>query len=140
MRPTLDEYFMQFARDASARATCDRAFVGAVLVKDKHIVTTAYNGAPSGLPDCNEIGHWMVDNHCVRAVHAEMNAIIQCAIHGVSSVGTTLYCTHSPCVRCAQALINAGIKRAVYEIEYRPDPLVMELYSLAGIEVVHYGK
>ena len=140
MRPSLDEYFMQFARDASARATCDRAFVGAALVKDKHIVTTAYNGAPSGLPDCNEVGHWMVDNHCVRAVHAEMNAIIQCAIHGVSSVGSTLYCTHSPCVRCAQALINAGIKRAVYAIEYRPDPLVMELYSLAGIEVLHYGN
>jgi len=139
MRPSLDEYFMQFARDASARATCDRAYVGAVLVKDKHIVTTAYNGAPCGLPDCNDVGHWMVDNHCVRAVHAEMNAIIQCAIHGVSSVGSTLYCTHSPCVRCAQALINAGIKRAVYEIEYRPDPLVMELYSLAGIEVLHYG-
>lgn len=140
MRPSLDEYFMNFAINASTRSTCDRAFVGAVLVIDKHIIATSYNGAPSGLPDCNEVGHWMLDGHCVRAVHAEINAIIQCAIHGVSSVGSTLYCTHSPCVRCAQAIINAGVRRAVYKTEYRPDPFVMKLYSLAGIEVLHYGN
>ena len=109
MRPDWDSYFMKIAYAVSERSTCDRAFVGCVLVLDKRILTTGFNGSPKGQPHCDEIGHLMVEGHCVRTIHAETNAIIQAALHGVSTPGCTCYVHHFPCINCTQALINAGI-------------------------------
>jgi dCMP deaminase len=117
-RPTWDEYFLDIAFSVAERSTCDRAHVGAVLVRDKRILATGYNGSPMGLPHCDEVGHLMIDGHCVRTLHAEQNAIIQCALHGVSSEGATAYVTHQPCLTCAKMLINAGVQRVVYAGTY----------------------
>jgi dCMP deaminase len=117
-RPTWDEYFLDIAFSVAERSTCDRAHVGAVLVRDKRILATGYNGSPAGLPHCDEAGHLMVDGHCVRTLHAEQNAIIQSALHGISSQGATAYVTHQPCLTCAKMLINAGVQRVVYAGNY----------------------
>ncbi|HMN11134.1 MAG TPA: cytidine/deoxycytidylate deaminase family protein [Bellilinea sp.] len=138
MRPSWDTYFMQIARDVAARSTCDRAFVGAVLVRDKHIIATGYNGSPAGLPHCDETGHLMVEGHCVRTVHAEVNSIVQAAVFGLVTEGATCYVTHFPCLNCTKTLINAHIKRLVYDTSYRMDPIAVEFLSTAGIEVVAY--
>lgn len=121
-RPSLDRYFLNIAALVSTRSTCLHRRVGAVLVRDKHILSTGYNGAPSGEPHCAEVGcskpeHGVGMERC-RAVHAEANAIIQAARHGVSIEGATLYCTHSPCPICAAMLRNAGIETIIYEEEY----------------------
>ncbi len=136
MRPDWDSYFMKIAQDVSERSTCDRAMVGCVLVLEKRILTTGFNGSPSGQPHCDEEGHLMVDGHCVRTIHAETNAIIQAALHGVSTKGCTCYVTHFPCINCGKALINAGITRLVYAVDYRPDPVMKEFFRAANIEVV----
>lgn len=131
MRPTWDEYFLTMAQHVSLRSTCPRANVGVVLVRDKYIISTGYNGAPAGLPHCTEVGCHMEGGHCQRAIHAEQNAIIQAALHGVSTAGTVCFCTHYPCSVCAKILINAGVARVVYFNHYRqyqPDWL-----NLAGI-------
>jgi dCMP deaminase len=117
-RPTWDEYFLDIAFSVAERSTCDRAHVGAVLVRDRRILATGYNGSPAGLPHCDEVGHLIADGHCVRTLHAEQNAIIQSALHGVSSEGATAYVTHQPCLTCAKMLINAGIQRVVYAGSY----------------------
>jgi dCMP deaminase len=117
-RPTWDEYFLDIAFSVAERSTCDRAHVGAVLVRDKRILATGYNGSPAGLPHCDEAGHLLVDGHCVRTLHAEQNVIIQSALHGVSSEGATAYVTHQPCLTCAKMLINAGVLRVVYAGNY----------------------
>lgn len=135
-RPSWDEYFMGIAVQVARRSTCDRAHVGAIIVKDRRILTTGYNGAPSGLPHCDDIGHLIVDGHCVRTLHAEQNAIIQAAYHGVSVQGGTLYVTHQPCLTCAKMIINAGIRRVVYAGEY-PDPLAREFLAQAGVSLQH---
>lgn len=119
-RPSWDEYFLQLAQTVATRATCPRASVGCVLVRDKRLLTTGYNGACSGLESCIEAGCMMVDGHCLRSLHAEQNAIIQAALHGVSTQGTTCYVTHQPCALCAKMLINAGVQRVVYINEYAP--------------------
>lgn len=137
MRPTLDEYLMNIANAVATRATCDRAHVGAVLVRDKQILSTGYNGSPSGLPSCDDIGHLMEDGHCIRTVHAEMNAVVQCAIHGVSTKESTLYCTHLPCVRCAQVLINAGVIRIVYGRLYGATSGIFNLFEQANVRCIH---
>lgn len=113
-RPSWDEYFMELAQVVAKRSTCNRRSVGAVLVRDKRILTTGYNGSPPGLPHCTDVGCLMVDNHCVRAIHAEQNAIIQGAVHGIDLRGATCYVTASPCVHCAKMLIAAGVRRVVY--------------------------
>ncbi len=136
MRPDWDTYFMKIAQDVSARSTCDRAFVGAVLVREKRILTTGFNGSPAGLPHCDEEGHLMVDGHCVRTIHAEANAIIQAALHGVSTKGATCYVTHFPCINCTKMLINAGVVRIVYDYAYRIDPNALDFLKGAGIEIV----
>jgi dCMP deaminase len=118
------------------RSTCDRAHVGCVLVLDKRILTTGYNGSPAGQPHCDEVGHLLVDGHCVRTIHAETNAIIQAALHGVSTKGATCYVTHYPCINCAKALINAGITRLVYETAYNIDPIARDFFQAAGVEEV----
>lgn len=118
-RPSWDAYFMMMAKDVVAtRATCPRRQVGCVLVRDKRIITTGYNGSPSGMPHCTDVGCRMHEGHCVRAIHAEQNAIAQAALHGVSTQGATCYVTAAPCVNCANLLVAAGIVRVVYLEEY----------------------
>ena len=138
MRPDWDSYFMKIASAVSERSTCDRASVGCVLVLNKRILTTGFNGAPAGQEHCDEVGHMMEDGHCVRTIHAETNAIIQAALHGVSTRGATCYVTHLPCVHCTKALINAGIVRIVYGQAYRVDEHAMMFLKAAGIEVVQH--
>ncbi len=135
MRPDWDSYFMKIAYAVSERSTCDRAFVGCVLVLEKRILTTGFNGSPTGQPHCDEQGHLMVDGHCIRTIHAETNAIIQAALHGVSTKGATCYVTHLPCINCTKALINAGIVRLVYSIAYRTDENAMNFLKAANIEI-----
>ena len=118
------------------RSTCDRAHVGCVLVRERRILTTGYNGAPAGLPHCDEVGHLLIDGHCVRTLHAEQNAIIQGALHGVSIVGATAYVTHEPCLTCAKMLINAGVRRVVYAGNY-PDANSRYFLDEAGVALEH---
>ncbi|PKN91743.1 MAG: CMP deaminase [Chloroflexi bacterium HGW-Chloroflexi-6] len=140
MRPDWDSYFMKIASAVSERSTCDRAFVGSVLVRDKRILTSGFNGSPAGQEHCDEAGHLIVDGHCVRTIHAETNAIIQAALHGVSTKGSTCYVTHFPCINCTKVLINAGITRIVYGEAYRLDENALEFLKKANIEVVAFSK
>jgi dCMP deaminase len=145
MRPVWDEYFMEICRLTAERSTCLRRKVGAVIVKNKRIVTTGYNGAPSGLAHCEDVGCTRQQlsipsgqrQELCRGIHAEQNAIIQAAIMGVSIEGGTLYCTTQPCALCAKMLINAGIKRIVYMGSY-PDEYSLGLLEEAGVEVCPY--
>jgi len=126
MRLTLDEYFVRIAEVVASRSTCRRHNIGAISVRDKRILTTGYNGAPAGLKDCLELGCLRDEQdipsggrtEICRAVHAEENAIIQAGLHGVNLDGSTLYCTHSPCRRCAKMLVNSKIKRLVFKESY----------------------
>lgn len=138
-RPSWDEYFVQIAFTVAQRSTCDRAHVGCVLVRDRRILTTGYNGAPAGLPHCDDVGHLLVDGHCVRTLHAEQNALIQAALHGVSTEGATAYVTHHPCLTCAKMLINAGVRRVVYAGNY-PDDHSRRFLDAAGVELVHLAR
>ena len=135
MRPTWDNYFMKIAVTVAERSTCDRAHVGAVLVKDKRILTSGFNGSPAGLPHCDDAGHLLVEGHCVRTIHAEVNAVIQAALHGVSTNGSTCYVTHFPCLNCTKTLINAGIIRIVYLNDYRVDEIAMDFIKDTGIAI-----
>ncbi len=143
-RASWDEYFMNIAKDVSARATCDRLHVGAVIVKDHVILSTGYNGAARGLPHCDEIGHEIVDGHCVRTVHAEANAILQAAKHGAGIDGATLYVTNSPCYDCFKMIVNSGIKRVVYGSfymgRYEASEKVLDLAKSAGVEIQKHEK
>jgi len=136
-RPGWDEYFMEIARTVATRATCPRAMVGAVLTRERRILTTGYNGAPRGVSHCSDVGCLMVDGHCLRATHAEANAIVQGALHGVSLEGATAYCTHQPCAGCSKLLISAGVRRIVYADPY-PDPVAQELLAEAGVDLEPY--
>ncbi len=141
-RPTVDEYFISFAKLASTRSTCVRRQVGAVFVRDKHILATGYNGSPANMPHCTtetclrlKTGIKPGERHeLCRGVHAEQNAIIQCALHGVSSRGATLYVTHSPCTICAKMLINAGVIRVVVTRKY-PDEDGIQMLKDSGVKV-----
>lgn len=145
-RPSWDQYFMEIAHLVAKRSTCLRRQVGAVLVQDTHILTTGYNGAPKGIPHCldvgcrrEELGIPSGQNHEIcRGIHAEQNAIIQAALHGVSTEGAVIYCTDQPCILCAKMLINAGITRIVYEGDY-PDELAVELLKEAGLPLERWG-
>jgi len=142
-RPDWDQYFMEIAEVVAKRSTCCRRHIGALLVKDRRILTTGYNGAPSGLAHCLELGCLRdkleipsgTRTETCRALHSEMNAIIQAAQYGVSTKGSTLYCTHQPCSVCARMLINAGITRIVFSGDY-PDPFAVQLLDEAGIEML----
>lgn len=136
-RPTWDEYFVQIVLQVARRSTCPRAAVGAVIVRAKRILTTGYNGAPSGLPHCSKVGCLVVNDHCVRTLHAEQNAIIQAALHGVNVSGSTLYVTHQPCLICSKMIINAGIERVVYAREY-PDAVAEQFLRDAGVQLEHW--
>ena len=140
-RPSWDQYFMKLAWLVAERSTCVRHHVGAVIVRDKRILTTGYNGAASGTKDCLELGCLRnqlnipsgTRHEICRAIHAEQNAIIQAGTHGININGGTLYCTHSPCILCAKMIANAKIKRVVMSIEY-PDETFKNLFKEAGIQ------
>ncbi|MGE5508776.1 MAG: deoxycytidylate deaminase [Chitinophagales bacterium] len=142
-RPSWDQYFMEIADLVARRSTCLRRQVGAVVVKEKHILATGYNGAPAGLKHCSEVGCLRErlsvpsgERHeLCRAIHAEQNAIVQAAQHGTALKGGTIYVTHQPCALCSKILINAGITRIVFAGEY-PDPLAREFLEEAGVELV----
>ena len=126
---------MQIARTVATRATCPRASVGCVLTRDRRMLTTGYNGAPRNVSHCTDVGCLVVHDHCQRATHAEANAIVQGALHGVGLEGATAYCTHQPCVNCSKLLISAGIVRIVYEHAY-PDAVAAVLLAEAGVAIV----
>jgi len=134
-RVSWDEYFMNVARVVATRATCDRKHVGAVLVRDKTILSTGYNGSIRGLPHCTEAGHMMEDGHCVATVHAEANAIIQAAKNGVAIEGASIYTTASPCWPCFKLIANAGCRRIVFGEFYR-DERIFEYAQRLGVELV----
>ena len=141
-RPTWDEYFMEMATVAAKRSTCLRRAVGAVIVKDNHIISTGYNGSPKDTPHCKLTGCIRQINNIpsgerhefCRGSHAEINAIAQAALVGTSTNGATLYCTHQPCAFCAKAIINAGIRKIVYANPY-PDELGSSLLREAGLVI-----
>ena len=135
-RASWDSYFMKIAEDVSTRSTCDRKFVGAVIARDKMILSTGYNGSIRGLPHCDEVGHEMENDHCVRTVHAEANAIVQAAHNGVRIDGADIYVTASPCYNCFKLIANAGIKRILYGELYR-DERIKTHAEEAGIELIH---
>ena len=135
-RLSWDRYFMNVARVVSSRATCGRKFVGAVIVRDRTILSTGYNGSIRGLPHCDEVGHMMEEGHCVATIHAEMNAIIQAARNGVRIEGAGIYITASPCWSCFKALANAGLMRICYGEFYR-DERSFHVAEQLGIEMVH---
>ena len=129
-------YFMNIAAQVATRSTCDRKHVGAVIVRDKTILSTGYNGSIRGMPHCDDVGHLMEDGHCVATVHAEANAIIQAARNGVNIDGATNYVTASPCWNCFKQLANAGIVRIVYGEFYRDDR-IFDIAKKLEIELVH---
>ena len=129
---------MNLAREAATRSTCPRKSVGALVVRDKAILATGYNGSIRGLPHCTEVGCLMENEHCVRTVHAEANALLQAARHGVSIDKADIYVTASPCWDCFKLIANAGIARVVYGEFYR-DERITEYAQKAGIELVHLG-
>ena len=141
-RPDIDEYFLKIASVVAERSTCLRHHVGAVAVRDKHILATGYNGAPAGIKDCLELGCLRDEMHIpsgtrheiCRAIHAEQNVIIQASLHGVSLKGSTIYCTHTPCILCAKMLVNAKISRYVSFGRYN-DSGFINLFKESGIEV-----
>lgn len=142
-RPSWDEYFMQMAELTAQRSTCLRRQVGAIIVKEKHIIATGYNGAPKGLPHCEELGGCLREkleipsgerHELCRALHAEQNAIIQAATLGQSIEGATIYITHQPCIICAKMIINAGISRIVIRRGY-PDEMSRGMLREAGLKV-----
>lgn len=146
-RPSWDEYFMNLARLASSRSTCVRRHVGAVIVKDRMILSTGYNDTPRGMPNCGDGGC----TRCASAassgtaldtclcLHAEQNAIIQAAYHGVAIAGGSIYCTHQPCLTCAKMIVNAGLVRIVYEEAY-PDAVAEELLSDTSVELIRASR
>ncbi len=135
MRKSWNDYFMDIAGCVAERATCDRKRVGCVLVKEKYIISTGYNGSVAGLAHCDEAGHMMVGGHCERTSHAEANAIVQAAKHGVPTDGCTAYITASPCWTCFKLLASAGIRRIVFGEFYR-DKRIFEAAATLKIELV----
>jgi dCMP deaminase len=135
MRPSWDNYFMGIATQVSTRSTCDRKHVGAVIVRDKTILSTGYNGSVRGMPHCDDVGHLMENSHCVVTVHAEANAIIQAAKNGVAINGADIYITASPCWNCFTLIANSGIKRIFYREFYR-DERSLQVAKQAGIELI----
>lgn len=146
-RLSWDEYFLKLAMLVAERSTCLRHHVGAVVVKNKRVLTTGYNGAPSNVKDCLELGCLREQSQIksgerheiCRAIHAEQNAIIQAALHGICIEGSTIYCTHSPCILCAKMIVNVRIKRYVTYGSY-PDKAALELFKAGGVEFIKLPK
>ena len=127
---------MNIAKEVATRSTCDRKHVGAVIVKDRTILSTGYNGSIRGMPHCDDVGHMMEDGHCVATIHAETNAILQAAKNGVMIDGAEIYITASPCWPCFKMLANAGIKKVYYGEFYR-DQRIFDAANKLGIELVN---
>lgn len=146
MRPSWDEYFIDIVELVKTRSTCLRRQVGALVIKDKRIIATGYNGAPSGCKHCSELGCVRDEMHIpsgerhdlCRAIHAEQNVIVQAAYAGTSLKNSTLYVTCQPCVLCAKMIINSGIQKVIFKGDY-PDELAMELFKESGIRVIKYS-
>lgn len=135
MRPTIDQYMIEIAKVVSTRSTCDRLQAGAVITAKDRIVSTGYNGSPPGQPHCDNTWHEMENDHCVRTIHSEHNAILQASrIGGISLIGTTMYSLYSPCYQCCRYILSAGISRVVYQQEYR-DTKGLEYLKQAGVIV-----
>ncbi len=135
-RASWDEYFMSIAQVVASRSTCQRKYVGAVIVRNRTILSTGYNGSIRGLPHCTDVGHMMEGGHCVATIHAEVNAIIQAARNGVMIEGGSLYVTASPCWNCFKQAANAGIVRICYAEFYR-DERIFSVAETLRIELVH---
>jgi dCMP deaminase len=133
-RASWDEYFMRIALQAATRSTCDRKHVGAVIVRDKTVLSTGYNGSIRGLPHCDDVGHMMENGHCVATVHAEANAIIQAARNGTAIDNSDIYVTASPCWNCFKLIANSGIRRVFY-LEFYRDEKILLVAKEAGIEL-----
>ncbi len=138
-RASWSEYFMKIAEQVATRSTCDRKHIGAVIVKDKTILSTGYNGSLRGAPHCDEAGHDMENGHCVRTVHAEANAVAQAAKNGVRIDDAEIYVTASPCLTCFKLVANCGI-RTVYYKEFYRDERINEYAKQADVRLVYMGK
>lgn len=132
-----DQYFMLQAALLASRSTCTRLSVGAVLVRDKRVIAGGYNGSVSGDDHCIDKGCYMRDGHCVRTIHAEMNAMLQCARFGVSTDGASIYVTDFPCLQCTKSLLQAGIKQINYLRNYHNDEYAMKLIKLKNVKLKH---
>ena len=135
-RASWDEYFMNIAQVVASRSTCPRKYVGSVIVREKTILSTGYNGSIRGMPHCSDVGHMMENDHCVATIHAEANAIIQAAKNGVMIDGATIYVTASPCWNCFKQIANAGIRRIVYGEFYR-DERIFSVAERLAIDLLH---
>lgn len=138
-RADWNEYFMNIAEQVATRSTCDRKQIGAVIVRDKTILSTGYNGSLRGAPHCDEVGHDMENGHCIRTVHAEANAVAQAAKHGVEIDQAELYVTASPCLTCFKLIANSGIKVVYYKEFYRDERI--NIYAKeAGVQLMYMGN
>ncbi len=136
-RITWDQFFMAQSHLLALRSTCSRLAVGATIVREKRIIAGGYNGSISGDEHCIEQGCYVVDNHCVRTIHAETNALLQCAKYGTPANGADLYVTHFPCLPCSKTIIQAGIKNLYYATDYKNSAYAIDLFRKAGVNVVH---
>lgn len=136
-RITWDQYFMAQSHLLALRSTCTRLSVGATIVREKRIIAGGYNGSISGDEHCIDEGCYMRDNHCVRTIHAEINALLQCAKYGTPTNGADIYVTHFPCLQCSKAIIQSGIKNVYFANDYKNDPYAIELFEKARVNVVH---
>lgn len=134
-RISWDQYFLAQSHLLAQRSTCTRLMVGATIVRDNRIIASGYNGSVSGSKHCIEDGCYIVDNHCVRTIHAEANAILQCAKFGVPTEGATMYVTHFPCLQCCKQMIQSGIRAVYYANDYRNNEYALELFKESNTEV-----
>ncbi|MCA0970016.1 ComE operon protein 2 [Halobacillus litoralis] len=132
-RISWNQYFMAQSYLLKSRSTCERLAVGAVVVRDKRMIAGGYNGSVTGGVHCIDEGCYVVGGHCVRTIHAEMNALLQCSKFGVATDGAEIYVTHFPCIHCTKAIIQAGIKAVYYSEDYKNDPYAIELLQQAGV-------
>lgn len=131
------QYFMAQSHLLALRSTCTRLTVGATIVRDKRIIAGGYNGSIAGGVHCIDEGCYVIDNHCVRTIHAEMNALLQCAKFGVPTAGAEIYVTHFPCLQCCKSIIQAGIKAVYYAEDYKNHPYAIELFEQSGVKTEH---
>ncbi|MDR6122292.1 dCMP deaminase [Bacillus sp. SLBN-46] len=134
-RLSWDQYFMAQSHLLALRSTCTRLTVGATIVRDKRIIAGGYNGSIAGGDHCIDKGCYVIDHHCVRTIHAEMNALLQCAKFGVPTADAEIYVTHFPCLQCCKAIIQAGIKTVYYAEDYKNHPYAIELFEQAGVKL-----
>ena len=138
MKINRNDYFMEIARATAKRSSCDRASVGAIAVKNNRIICTGYNGSLPKMEECDDMGHYLIANHCMRTVHAEMNLICQAAKMGISMEGSVVYTTHQPCFHCLKHMINVGVFKIIFENAYEDLRIPEEYYDF--IVVMKYDK